>query len=117
MCRYFTMDAGCTGELACMVMKVGKWWGTNPAKKEETDIDVVGIDTIGKQAIIGECKYKNELLDKSVFEQLEERKDLLNKKYQVVQYLLFSKSGFSDWVKTNAQKKKIFMVDLPRLYK
>lgn len=117
MCRYFTMDAGCTGELACMVMKVGKWWGTNPAKKEETDIDVVGIDTIGKQAVIGECKYKNELLDKSVFEQLEDRKDLLNKKYQVVQYLLFSKSGFSDWVKTNAKKKNILMVDLPRLYK
>lgn len=116
MCRYYTMDVGTAGKLSCMVLKVGKWWGTNPVMKEETDIDVVGIDTVNKKAVIGECKFKNELLDKGIFEQLSERRGLLDKKYQVVQYLLFSKSGFSDWIKEHAKEENIYLVDLQRMY-
>lgn len=116
MCRDYTMGVGSDGDLACMVLKIGKWWGTNPAQKEETDIDVVGLDTVNKQAVIGECKFKNELLDKGIFEQLVARKGLLDKKYQVVQYLLFSKSGFSDWIKENAGRENMYLVDLQRMY-
>ena len=116
MCRYYTMYMGTSGRLACLTTKVGKWWGTNPAKKEETDIDVVGIDSISKQAVIGECKFKNEVLDKGVFEQLKARHQLIDKKYTVVQYLLFSKSGFSDWILKNAEQEHIYMVDLEQMY-
>ena len=116
MCRDYTMDVGSLGKLACMTLKVGKWWGTNPIKKEETDIDVVGIDPIKGQAVIGECKFKNEILDKGIFEQLRERRGLLGKKYEVVQYMLFSKSGFSDWIKSHAVQEKIYLADLKRIY-
>lgn len=46
MCRHYTLYMGLTGNLPCMITRVGKWWGTDPRKKEETNIDVVGLDTI-----------------------------------------------------------------------
>ena len=116
MCRYYTMYMGASGALSCQITKVGKWWGTNPAKREETDIDVVGLDSINKQAVIGECKFKNELLDKNVFDQLKERRQLIDKRYTVVQYLLFSKSGFSDWILQHAEQEAIHTVDLQQMY-
>ncbi len=58
MCRFYTLHAGITQKLNCFVTSVGKWWGANPVKKEQTDIDVVGLDLLGKKAVLGECKLK-----------------------------------------------------------
>lgn len=116
MCRFYTMKLGAIGKLPCLVTKTGKWWGTNPDKKEETDIDVVGLDIANKQAVLGECKFKNELLDKKVFEQLKERHGLIDHRYRVVKYLLFSKSGFSDWILEQQDKEDILAIDLERMY-
>lgn len=116
MCRYYTMLLGTSGKLACLVTKVGKWWGTNPKKREETDIDVVGLDVRERKAVLGECKYKNEILDKKIFEQLRDRNGLIDQQYRVVQYLLFSKSGFSDWIMENREKESILPITLEQMY-
>ena len=116
MCRQYTLTAGIMGAFACTVTKVGTWWGTNPAKREETDIDVVGLDKRTKTAVIGECKFRNEAADKSVFEALAERNALLHEHYHVVQYLLFSSGGFSRWVEENCADKKIITVALEDMY-
>lgn len=116
MCRYYTMLLGTSGKLACLVTKVGKWWGTNPKKREETDIDVVGLDIRERKAILGECKYKNEILDKKIFEQLRDRNGLIDQQYRVVQYLLFSKSGFSEWIMENREQEAILPITLEQMY-
>lgn len=116
MCRHYTLYMGLTGNLPCMITRVGKWWGTDPRKKEETDIDVVGLDTIKKEAILGECKFKNERLDKSVYEALRNRTGLIDHHYRTVQYLLFSKSGFSDWILTHQKEEAIMPIDLMQMY-
>ena len=116
MCRFYTMKLGVEGRLPCLVTKTGKWWGTNPRKKEETDIDVVGLDIANKQAVLGECKFKNEVLDKKIFEQLKERHGLIDNSYRVVKYLLFSKSGFSDWIIEQKDKEDILPVGLEEMY-
>ena len=117
MCRYYALLLGVQGKLPCLVTKTGKWWGTNPAKKEETDIDVVGLDLVSKEAILGECKFKNEVLDKKVFEQLKDRHGLIDHRYRVVKYLLFSKSGFSDWILEQQEKEDILAIDLEEMYR
>lgn len=117
MCREYTLEAGLSGKLLCFVTRVGKWWGTNPSKREETDIDVVGLDDVKRLAVLGECKFKNELLDKKVFEQLRERNGLIDHKYRVVQYLLFSKSGFSDWILEHQMSEAIQTITLEQMYK
>lgn len=117
ICRQYTLLAGIMGKFTCMVTRVGTWWGTNPTKREETDIDVVGLDKRKKKAVIGECKFRNEQVDKSIFEALEERKELLHENYKTVQYLLFSASGFSRWIKENSKEKQIVYIDINDLYK
>jgi len=116
MCRQYTLRAGILGEFACTVTAVGTWWGTNPARREETDIDVVGLDKRRKTALIGECKFRHEDLDKSVFDALEERSYLLHDRYTVVQYLLFSASGFSRWIVENAEEKRMVIIPIQKLY-
>ncbi len=116
MCRFYTLKLGAEGKLPCLITKTGKWWGTNPVKKEETDIDVVGLDIANKEAVLGECKFKNELLDKKVFDQLKERHGLIDHRYRVVKYLLFSKSGFSDWIIEQQKKGDMLAIDLEKMY-
>ncbi len=117
MCRYYTLLLGVRGKLPCLVTTTGKWWGTNPSKKEETDIDVVGLDLVSKEAVLGECKFRNEVLDKKVFEQLKDRHGLIDHRYRVVKYLLFSKSGFSDWILEQQEKEDILVIDLEEMYR
>lgn len=117
MCRFYTLQAGINGKLEADILKVGTWWGADPKIKEQTDIDVVGIDTVSNKAVLGECKFKKELLDKPVMESLIERNGLIDSKYRTVQYLLFSKSGFSDWVKENAEKRDVKLISLEDMFK
>lgn len=69
----------------------GRWWGNNPALRQEEEIDLVapgeGI------TFFGEAKWRNEALNADVIRDLE-RKSLLipaNQRH----YLLFSKSGYA----------------------
>lgn len=106
MCRQYLISNGISGNFLCSVTKVGTWWGTNPQKHEETDIDVVGLDKQEKSAVIGECKYRNEQTDRKVYESLLERSKLLHQGYIVNQYILFSLSGFSTWLEEEARRNK-----------
>lgn len=117
MCRQYTLKAGITGEFQCTITRVGTWWGTNPEKKTETDIDVVGLNPGNKQAIIGECKFRHEITDKKAYDSLVERHSLLHQNYRVVQYLLFSASGFSDWVIAESKQGTLRCISLEEMYK
>ena len=70
--------------MVCPIMEVGKWNGTNQRKKEQTDIDVVGLNTVDKKAILGECKFKNSSVDKATLDALQDRAGLIDKKYEIV---------------------------------
>ena len=111
------MREGLCGQLNCFVTSVGKWWGTNPSQREQTDIDVVGIDIVSNKAVLGECKFRNEPIDKNVYEALMQRNNLIDKKYKTVQYILFSLSGFSRWIIENADKSLVKLVSLADMYK
>lgn len=55
-------------------------------RRVTTDIDVVGLDKAAKKAVLGECKYRNELIDKKRYEDLLEKNGLISKEYTVVQF-------------------------------
>lgn len=116
MCRFYTLSQGLEGRLNCLVTNVGRWWGPDHDHKP-TDIDVVGIDDVGKKAVIGECKFRNEVIDKDVYEALMKRQGLIEKRYMEVEYLLFSLSGFSRWVKEHASSENVHLVTLDEMYK
>lgn len=116
ICRHYTLICGVTGKLDYFVTTVGSWWGTHPGKHVTTDIDIVGLDKIAKKAVLGECKYRKEPIDRKVYEELLEKDGLISKEYETVQYLLFSKSGFTEWVKDHSDKNRMRLIDLKELY-
>ena len=115
MCRHYTLSKGLEGWLNCLVTNTGKWWGPGHDRKP-TDIDVVGLDNISNQAIIGECKFKNEPIDRAVYDSLMDRKGLIDRRYTEVQYVFFSLSGYSQWVKENADPQAVKLLTLEDLY-
>ena len=76
----------------------------------------MGLDKQSKKAVLGECKYKNEPIDKEVYDALLERNGLISGAYTVVQYLLFSKKGFSDWVMEQADRGLVKLISLQDMY-
>ncbi len=121
MCQYYTLKQGISGKYGCFITSVGTWWGQERIKDEygniktqSTDIDVVAISDIDKIAIIGECKFKNEKIDKNIYEILINKSDLITK-YKVTKYILFSLSGYTDWFKTLKDENTILLT-LDSLY-
>ena len=122
MCRYYTLQHGILGEFDCFVTTVGTWWGTetiineNGEKRaQSTDIDVIALSEIEKKAGVGECKFKNEKIDKGIYETLVRRSHLISSKYQVVKYILFSLSGYTDWFDTLSDHN-VVLLSLNDLY-
>lgn len=94
--------------------KIGRWWGkvtkTVEGKKRTTseEIDIVAADKDEKQFIVGECKFRTELLDNGEMRKLKEKLELPGETY----YYLFSLSGFTNAVIQVAKaEKNLFLVD------
>ena len=64
-------------------------------RPQPVDIDVVALSEIDKKAVIGECKFKNEKIDKGIYETLIRRGKLIAAKYKVSKYIFFSLSGYT----------------------
>ncbi|WP_461206636.1 ATP-binding protein [Clostridium sp. DL1XJH146] len=81
-------------ELPFVFEKIGRWWGNNPVKRRQEEIDILAIDK--SNAIFGECKWRNELLDMKVVDSLIEKSNIQN--FSNKYYIFFSKSGFTERV-------------------
>ena len=121
MCLYYTLRIGLEGQLKCFVTQAGTWWGTeliadeNGKRSQSADIDVVGLAPGEKAMVVGECKFKNEKIDKSIFDTLQRRSKAIPTSFSVVQFLLFSLGGFTDWLKT-ASDERIMTITLDEMY-
>lgn len=122
MCRYYTLKQGITGEYGCFVTSVGTWWGlenfidkNSNIKMQSADIDVVALSEIDKKAVIGECKFKNEKIDKGIYETLIRRGKLITAKYKVSKYIFFSLSGYTDWFESMSDED-VLLLTLDSLY-
>ncbi|MBQ6887438.1 MAG: ATP-binding protein [Lachnospiraceae bacterium] len=123
MCKFFTLSEGLEGNLNCFVTETGTWWGTETIEDENgkrriqsADVDVVGLSPSDKGMVVGECKFRNEKIDKSIYETLIRRSKAIPSKYPIVQYLLFSMGGFTEWFEDNIDKKIVALYTLDDLY-
>ena len=122
MCRYYTLKQGINGEYGCFITSVGSWWGvenieddSGSVRAQTADIDVVALSEPDKKAVIGECKFKNEKIDKGVYETLLRRGKLITAKYKISKYLLFSLSGYTEWFRS-LEDKDVLLLTLDSLY-
>lgn len=87
---------------------LGRWWGTDEKRKQETEIDIMGIES-KERALFGECKWTNSPADKAVLDALIEKGEMFSYPYKC--YYLFSKSGFTQGcIETAQNMENVFLV-------
>lgn len=96
--------------------EIGQWWGTDPKKKKQIQIDIVGASVEGKEYIIGSCKYKNEKIGMDELELIKEYSSVFGKgiKYH---YYIFSKGGFTDSLINAQERGEVRLVSLEDMYR
>lgn len=106
MCRYYTLEQGILGRFGGIMTNVGTWWGvenvtdvSGSRRTQSADIDVVAISDIDRTMVIGECKFRNEPIDKGIVETLYRRAPLPDHKYRCVRKVFYSLGGYTKWCK------------------
>lgn len=89
------------GHMPIEFVSLGRWWGNDPRKKAQTEIDIIG-EQDSSSAIFAECKWRNENVDLDVLETLIDRSGLFH--YTKMHYFLFSKTGFTKGCMEKAQE-------------
>lgn len=100
LCAEWLFEQAAEGLLPIAATAVGSWWGTNPAKHEQDDIDVLAADREQRSLIIGECKYRESFNETAEIDDLDSKRDLVHG-YHALHLYLFSKYPVS---KATAEK-------------
>lgn len=91
ICQQYLFHPKVYATLPFTIGNVGRWWGNNPIKKCQEEIDIMSVqDTT---ALFGECKWRNNALDIDVVNTLIGRSSIFT--YSNKYYVFFSKSGFT----------------------
>jgi hypothetical protein len=103
---------GDAGRLPFMPRRVGSFWRTH-----KPQVDVVAINEDDHAILLGECKWTNDPVDKSVVvEHIAKTEQVTTDSAQwKVFYIFFSKSGFTLEAKKAAASHPVFWVDLKQL--
>jgi AAA+ ATPase superfamily predicted ATPase len=98
------------------IRQIGRWWGANPHTKTEEEIDLVGINEKLSSVLFCECKYRNRLTDATVLDSLVAKAELW-KEYKHKYFMLFSKEGFAEEVRSAAKRAgNVSLVTLEEMY-
>ena len=92
ICMQYLWKQLLDGNAPIEFISLGRWWGNDPRKKSQTEIDIMG-EQDSTSALFAECKWRNEKVDLDILETLIDLSKLFH--YTKVHYYLFSKSGFT----------------------
>ncbi len=92
ICAQYLWKLLLEGNVPIEFTSLGRWWGNDPRKRAQTEIDIVG-EQDSSSAIFAECKWRNENVDLDVLETLVDRSRLFH--YTKMHYFMFSKTGFT----------------------
>jgi AAA+ ATPase superfamily predicted ATPase len=92
ICQDYLWKLNSSHELPFAFSKAGRWWGNDPRKREQSEIDIIAFHK--KQALFCECKWRTGKLGLDVLETLRERAGLFPD-FSEKHFYLFSRSGFT----------------------
>ncbi len=99
------------GELPFRFERIGKWWGNNPIKKRQEEIDVIAHDE--DNLLIVECKWQNTPIDIETVSETMEKASLFDFKNKY--YAFFSRGGFSKEVIGLAKSYPLMLVSVDQM--
>ena len=114
MCRDYLLYY--SDGLPIELSEIGQWWGTDPKKKKQVQIDIVGTPAEGKDYVIGSCKYRNEKTDVDELDLIRDYASIFGKGNNY-HYYIFSKSGFTDRLLQAQERGEVQLITLEDLYK
>lgn len=85
-----------SGNLPFVATSFGHWWGTDPAIREQVDIDLVAADTSSRKLLCGECKWRNSFDETEALQTLEHRSGLIGGNWNERFLYLFAKQSASE---------------------
>ncbi len=101
-------ELNANGKLPDLFYARSRWWGNNPMKKQNEEIDIVGESD--KYIIFGEAKWTNQKVGVKVLHSLIEKSNII-KTDKIRCYILFSKNGFTEAViRESMSNKNIILV-------
>ena len=92
ICTQYMWELLADGKSPIDFTDLGRWWGTDPRTKKQTEIDIMGVSS-SNDYLFGECKWTNEKADLTVLETLISRGELFKCKSR--HFYLFAKNGFT----------------------
>ena len=104
VCMQWVVRKNLAGELPFLASSFGRWWGTDPRDKAETDIDLIAADRQSKSILLGECKWCNSFDESKAIEMLERRAPLV-KGFSRRLYCLFTKNAPSEVTRKKASAR------------
>jgi len=102
ICKQYLWIQNIAKQTPFMFTDAGRWWGNNPKKKSECEIDIIAANK--NDAIFAECKWTNERVGTDIIDTLIERSELFN--YSNKHYYLFAKTDFTDGAKAKADSQE-----------
>ncbi len=92
ICQQYLWKLLLSDESPVQFKDLGRWWGTDPSTRRQTEIDIMG-EQDRDHALFAECKWINENVDAEVLEKLAGRSQLFH--YDHAHLYLFAKNGFT----------------------
>jgi len=92
ICKQYMWRENIAERLPFYFREAGRWWGANPIKKSEQEIDIIAYDDT--RAVFCECKWWNEPVAKNILNNLIEKSMIFG--YREKYYFIFSKSGYME---------------------
>ncbi|MDR1184695.1 MAG: DUF234 domain-containing protein [Coriobacteriales bacterium] len=75
--------------------EAGRWWGTDPASRQEAEIDILAHDAASR-ALFCECKWSSAKVGEDILNSLRKKSEIpCFSKLTQRHLVLFSKSGFT----------------------
>ena len=114
ICKEYLIHQAKKRKLPFIPAHLGRWWGTNPAIRAQDDVDILALSEDGRQAIFCECKYRNQPMPMTEYE------DLLTAamafpKVKEKYFYFFSKSGYTGGVIERANREGVTLLTLDDL--
>lgn len=121
ICRQYLLKYA--DDLPVALINIGEWWGTDPIKKKDAQLDVVAIGAkaansgSGRKYIIGSCKYTNDKIDIGELELIKEYARIFINKSDTCYYYIFSKSGFTEKLIEKSKTETVKLISMQKIYR
>lgn len=92
ICKQYLWQLNIRDKAAISFTNLGRWWGNDPIRKTETEVDIVAEGDEGN-ILLCECKWTNEKVNIGNLETLVERSRLFS--YKQAHLYMFAKTGYN----------------------